>query len=265
MLSLQFAYHINIWSAWNSGAWNQLARSLWRSVEESFGRRTWVVMRLLRSRSSVPCLVPKQEIHHRRWTLWRSRDPFDWYFPFIHSTSKGYALIAASDQRPNQSISSIILPYHATNSKPSSYIEDGYSITLTDAPKDLGGRLFLNCARTTPELPGKKVRTTNFQIVIFLTHTMWPGDLSPDDPNLWSSNLSLRTVNESDLLSKVEAVTVSIFPSPRIEPWPTLLHRWYRHPQSWSSWCSGWCCACRVGNSSVCPCWRTYVSHIPSP
>lgn len=35
-----------------------------------------------------------------------------------------------------------------------SYIEDGYSITLTDAPKDLGGRLRLNCARTTPELPG---------------------------------------------------------------------------------------------------------------
>lgn len=34
-----------------------------------------------------------------------------------------------------------------------SYIEDGYSITLTDAPKDFGGRLRLNCARTTPELP----------------------------------------------------------------------------------------------------------------
>jgi hypothetical protein len=210
-------------------------------------------------------LGSKQEIHHRRWTLWRSRDPFDWYFPFIHSTSKGYALIAASDQRPNQSISSTILPFHATNSKPSSYIEDGYSITLTDAPKDLGGRLFLNCARTTPELPEKKVRITNFQIVLLLTHTMWPGDLSPDDPNLWSSNLSLRTVNESNLLSEVEAVTVSIFPSPQIKPWPTLLHRWYRHPQSWSSWCLGWCCACRVGNSSVCPCWRTYVSPIPSP
>ena len=45
--------------------------------------------------------------------------------------------------------------FHATNSKPSSYIEDGYNITRTDAPKDLGGRLRLNCARTTPELPGK--------------------------------------------------------------------------------------------------------------
>jgi hypothetical protein len=107
--------------------------------------------------ASVFCLAPKQEIHHGRRTHLRSRSggPFDWYFPFIHSTSKGYALIAASDQRPNQSISSTILPFHATNSKPSSYIEDGYSITLTDAPKDLGGRLFLNCARTTPELPRK--------------------------------------------------------------------------------------------------------------
>ena len=34
-----------------------------------------------------------------------------------------------------------------------SYIEDGYSITRTDAPKDFGGRLRLNCARTTPEFP----------------------------------------------------------------------------------------------------------------
>ena len=33
------------------------------------------------------------------------------------------------------------------------HIEDGYNITLTDAPKDLGGRLCRNCARTTPEFP----------------------------------------------------------------------------------------------------------------
>lgn len=43
----------------------------------------------------------------------------------------------------------------ATNSRPPSYIEDGYNIILTDAPNDLGGRLRRNCARTTPELPGK--------------------------------------------------------------------------------------------------------------
>lgn len=35
----------------------------------------------------------------------------------------------------------------------SSYIEDGYNIILTAAPKDLGGRLFLNLARTIPLLP----------------------------------------------------------------------------------------------------------------
>jgi hypothetical protein len=35
----------------------------------------------------------------------------------------------------------------------SAYIEEGYNITLTDAPNDLGGRLCLNCALTTPELP----------------------------------------------------------------------------------------------------------------
>lgn len=32
-------------------------------------------------------------------------------------------------------------------------MDDGYNITLTEAPNDLGGRLRLNCARTTPELP----------------------------------------------------------------------------------------------------------------
>lgn len=37
--------------------------------------------------------------------------------------------------------------------EPSTYIEDGYNIILTDAPKVLGGRLFLNCARTMPLLP----------------------------------------------------------------------------------------------------------------
>ena len=40
------------------------------------------------------------------------------------------------------------------------YIEDGYNIILTDAPKDFGGRLRLNCARTTPEFP---VHSNQFQ------------------------------------------------------------------------------------------------------
>ncbi len=69
------------------------------------------------------------------------------------------------------------------NSDPSSYIEDGYNITLTDAPKDLGGRLRLNCARTTPELPGGSV-SLNSSINYPAQHTMWPGNLAPNDSNL---------------------------------------------------------------------------------
>jgi uncharacterized membrane protein YkvI len=34
---------------------------------------------------------------------------------------------------------------------------------------------------------------------------MWSGNGTPDDPDLRTSNLSLRTVNESNLLSEVEA------------------------------------------------------------
>jgi len=41
---------------------------------------------------------------------------------------------------------------------------------------------------------------------------MWPSDLAPNNSDLWSSDLFLRTVNESNLLSEVEAeITVSIF------------------------------------------------------
>ena len=39
---------------------------------------------------------------------------------------------------------------------PHIYMEEGYSITRTEAPKERGGRLCLNCARTTPELPGRR-------------------------------------------------------------------------------------------------------------
>lgn len=36
------------------------------------------------------------------------------------------------------------------------YIALGYSMIRTIAPKDFGGRLLRNCARTTPELPEKE-------------------------------------------------------------------------------------------------------------
>jgi hypothetical protein len=87
--------------------------------------------------------------------------------------------------RPSDRIEAFINHHHShtTNSEPSPYIEDGYNITLTDAPKDLGGRLRLNCARTTPELPWKKVSLTS-PIISPCDHTMWPGDLAPNDPDL---------------------------------------------------------------------------------
>jgi hypothetical protein len=53
--------------------------------------------------------------------------------------------------------------------KGSSYIEDGYNIILTDAPKDLGGRLLRNCARTTPELP--KIYQSRFLKYLLFTRT----------------------------------------------------------------------------------------------
>ena len=41
------------------------------------------------------------------------------------------------------------------------YIDEGYSMIRTEAPKDFGGRLWRNCARTTPELPGDKELAIN--------------------------------------------------------------------------------------------------------
>jgi len=39
---------------------------------------------------------------------------------------------------------------------------------------------------------------------------MWPGNLSPDDSDLRSSDLLLRTIDESNLLSEVEACSLCI-------------------------------------------------------
>ena len=41
-----------------------------------------------------------------------------------------------------------------TNSvRKKTYIDEGYSMIRTEAPKDLAGRGWVNFARTTPELP----------------------------------------------------------------------------------------------------------------
>jgi len=83
-------------------------------------------------------------------------------------------------------------------------------MTLTDAPKDFGGRLRLNCARTTPELPLPTLLAAFSFPTLFQQLTMWAGDLAPDNSNLRSSDLLAGTVNEGDLLSEVEAAKTSV-------------------------------------------------------
>lgn len=84
-------------------------------------------------------------------------------------------------------------------------------MTRTEAPKDLAGRGLENLARTTPELPGRRVRITVglkriFQsIVCGSKHTVRAGDLAPDHADLGATDLLGTAVNESDTLAEVEA------------------------------------------------------------
>jgi len=39
-----------------------------------------------------------------------------------------------------------------------------------------------------------------------ISHTVWPGDLAPDNPDVGTPNLTLGPVDESNLLAEVEAV-----------------------------------------------------------
>ena len=65
----------------------------------------------------------------------------------------------------------------------SSYIEDGYNMILTEAPKDLGGRLFLNLARTMPELPW--IMISPLLHAAFLSQpTVCSADCAPDNSDL---------------------------------------------------------------------------------
>lgn len=75
-------------------------------------------------------------------------------------------------------------------------------------PNDLGGRLCLNCARTTPELPVPNVSPGSLlhytPRVLGLHRTVWPRDLAPDHPNLRPPDLFRATVHICDLLAQVE-------------------------------------------------------------
>lgn len=99
-------------------------------------------------------------------------------------------------------------PSLPTPSRVPVYIDEGYSMTRTEAPKDFVGRGELNLARTTPELPNhrvsKPVRTRRWNVGVC---TVRPGNLAPDDADLGSPDLLLGTVDVGDLLAEVEAAT----------------------------------------------------------
>ena len=95
----------------------------------------------------------------------------------------------------------------------------------TMAPRDLGGRLCLNCARTTPELPVRGDLSAMLLICLPLMRPLIPdlsppfpssrvcgvrkrtvraGDLAPDDTDLGAADLLLATVDVGNALAVVE-------------------------------------------------------------
>lgn len=95
---------------------------------------------------------------------------------------------------------------------------------LTDAPNDFGGRFFRNCARTTPELPGRRIRKTSMRngkekkspvakdddnaretIFHWKTHTMRSCYFAPDNSDLGSTDNLLRAVNEGHSFAEIES------------------------------------------------------------
>jgi hypothetical protein len=112
-------------------------------------------------------------------------------------------------------------------------MDEGYNITRTEAPKDFGGRLCLNCARTTPELPASssflsvrfsRTSRRGSQDISDVQHriasprrTMCPRNLSPDHSDLRSLDLALGPVHESDFLSEVELGGIRSFHTLELE------------------------------------------------
>lgn len=102
------------------------------------------------------------------------------------------------------------MPKRLPSSNPDDvHIDEGYSMTRTEAPKERGGRLCLNCARTHPEFP----RTNRCQMVTFggrwhkdNERTMDIDDGTPDHSQLGTPNLFARTIDKCTALSKIESV-----------------------------------------------------------
>jgi hypothetical protein len=102
-------------------------------------------------------------------------------------------------------------PHYQLHSKPS-YIDEGYSMTRTEAPKDFVGRGEVNLARTTPELPNRSLLDDCCRHVSQIGNfvlTVWPGNLAPDNANLGAADLLLSAVDVGDLLAEVEAGKLS--------------------------------------------------------
>lgn len=79
-------------------------------------------------------------------------------------------------------------------------------MTLTDAPKDFGGRLRRNCARTTPELPFQyRQRTALVQGALYRGYTMRSCDFAPDNPYFRATYFLSRSVNKGYLLPQIES------------------------------------------------------------
>lgn len=76
---------------------------------------------------------------------------FDVFFEFNASKQGSIASSLPRPMQPNEN-----RPHYQLQPKPFFYIEEGYSMTRTEAPKDLVGRGEVNLARTTPELPVDK-------------------------------------------------------------------------------------------------------------
>ena len=83
------------------------------------------------------------------------------------------------------------------------HMDEGYSITRTEAPKERGGRLRLNCARTTPELPRSKSYVSD-EVTIDKENsnnkdtrrTMCVDNRSPNHSQLGAAHLFTRTIDK---------------------------------------------------------------------
>ena len=86
-------------------------------------------------------------------------------------------------------------------------MDEGYNMTRIEAPKERGGRLCLNWARTAPEFPRSKLRQImTFGTITEVKRTMDIDDGSPNHSYLATPNLFARTVDKCTALSEIESV-----------------------------------------------------------